>query len=51
MLNNLVGGAALSFSVLGVLAIANVLTSYVLPGGQTITGLVDTRLGMNGGSA
>ncbi len=50
MLNNVVGGAALSFSVLGVLAIANVITSYVLPGGQTITGLVDSRLG-SGGSA
>tara|TARA_R100000654_G_scaffold8144_3_gene19304 strand:- start:400 stop:555 length:156 start_codon:yes stop_codon:yes gene_type:complete len=50
IVNNIVGGASIAFGVLGVLAVANILTSYVLPNKQTITGLIDSKIG-SGGSA
>ena len=36
MLNNLLGGMTVAFGVLGTIAVANVITSYLLPNGQTI---------------
>jgi hypothetical protein len=47
MLNNLLGGASIAFGVLGVLAIANVLTSYVLPNGETLQTWIGTRTGLD----
>jgi hypothetical protein len=44
---NFVGGVSVALSVLGVLAIANVLTSYVLPGGATLTGYIESRTGLD----
>jgi hypothetical protein len=44
--NNLIGGASIAFGVLGVLAVANVLTSYVLPEKQTLTGFIESKTGL-----
>ena len=45
--NNLIGGASIAFGVLGVLAVANVLTSYVLPEKQTLTGFIESKTGLS----
>jgi hypothetical protein len=44
--NNLMGGASIAFGVLSVLAIANILTSYVLPEKQTLTGFIESKTGL-----
>ena len=44
--NNLIGGASIAFGVLGVLAVANILTSYVLPDKQTLTGFIESKTGL-----
>ena len=47
--NNLIGGASIAFGVLGVLAVANVLSSYVLPEKQTLTGFIESKTGLSTG--
>tara|TARA_R100000664_G_scaffold5273_1_gene10111 strand:- start:6266 stop:6418 length:153 start_codon:yes stop_codon:yes gene_type:complete len=47
-LNSIVGGFSVAFGVLGILAIANGLSTYVFDG-QTIQEKVDSKVG--GGSA
>lgn len=47
MLNNLLGGMTVAFGVLGTIAVANVITSYLLPNGQTIQEFIGARTGLN----
>ena len=46
MLNNLVGGASVAFGILGVLAVSNVITSYILPDGQTLQQWIGSKTGL-----
>ena len=47
MLNNVLGGAPVAFGVLGVLAVANVITSYILPDGQTLQTWIGSKTGLD----
>ncbi len=47
MLNNLVGGASVAFGILGVLAVSNVITSYILPDGQTLQSWIGSKTGLD----
>ena len=47
MLNNIRGGGAVGFGVLGVLAVANVITSYILPDGQTLQQFIGAKTGLD----
>jgi hypothetical protein len=47
MLNNLVGGASVAFGILGVLAVSNVITSYILPDGQTLQAWIGSKTGLD----
>ena len=47
MLNNLVGGASVAFGILGVLAVSNVITSYILPDGQTLQTWIGSKTGLD----
>ena len=48
LVGNVMAGGGLAFGVLGLMAVANVITTYI-SGGKTLTGLVDERTGLTGG--
>ena len=49
MLNNLLGGFVTVFMVTGTVAVANVLSSYVLRDGQNLTDVVKRAIGSGKG--
>lgn len=49
MLNNIVGGMGIAFGILGVIAVADVLWSYVSPSKSTLTQAIESRTGLKTG--
>jgi|TARA_R100000482_G_C5069255_1_gene120752 hypothetical protein len=49
VLGNVLAGGATAFSLLGLIAVSNVISSYIF-NGQTLNEIVEARTGLEGGS-
>ena len=47
MLGNIGGGMAASFSFLAIIAVANIITTYITPSKSTLQEVIDNRTGLN----
>jgi len=50
MLQNLVGGMGIAFGILGVIAVADVVFSYVSPSKSTLTQAIESKTGLKTGA-